>query len=337
MRVLVTGGTGFVGSHTVRALRAAGHDVCLLVRSAAKVADVLGDDLVDPVDVVVGDMTDTGAVDRALEGCDACIHTAAVVSVSSAGGDQSKNTDGARAVLGRAIALGCDPVVYTSTVGIFIPPHDPVITVDSPLTDPRSAYGRSKVGAEHYTRGLADAGAPVVVVYPGGVTGPDQPVLDSNMEGLAQSVEMGLPVCRSGGVTVIDVRDLAAILVATLEPGRGPRGYMAGGRFFDWEAYAALIAGVSGHTLRRFPISGRALRGMGIGLDVVRRVHSVDWPVNRDSTEFMTTMCPTDDSLVQEELGVTYRPAEETIADALRWLVSAGHLDARLTPALEMG
>ena len=334
MRVLLTGGTGFVGSHAARALQAAGHQVRLLVRTPGKVATVLGDDVVDPSDVVAGDMTDPDAVARALEGCEACIHTAAVVGVSGGSGDLTRNTVGAQVVLGQAVAAGCDPVVHTSTVGIFIPPHDPVITVTSPLADPRSAYGRSKLGAELYARGLADAGAPVVVLYPGGVTGPDQPVLDSNLEGIVESIARGLPVCRDGGVTVIDVRDLADVFVALLEPGRGPRRYMAGGRFFDWDAYAGLLAGVSGHALRRFPISPRALRGMGAGLDLLRHIRPIDWPVNRESTEFMTTMRPTDDTALHDDLGLTPRPTEETLADAMRWLVAAGHLDPGLAPAL---
>lgn len=334
MRVLITGATGFVGSHATRAVLAAGHEVRLLARTPSKVATVVGPDLVAPADIVAGDMTDPDAVARALKGCDACLHAAAVVGVSKGAGDLSKNTDGARNVLGQAVAAGCDPVLYTSTVGIFVPPHDAVIRAESPLADPRSGYGRSKIGTEHYTRGLADAGAPIVVLYPGGVTGPDQPVLDSNMEGLAESLRRGLPVCRTGGLSVIDVRDLAAAITAALVPGLGPRRYMAGGRFFDWEAYAALLAEVSGHTLRRFPISGRALRGMGAGLDLARRLGPIDWPVNRESTEFMTTMIPTDDSALHDELGVAYRPTGETIADALRWLVDAGHLDPRFTPAL---
>lgn len=334
MRVMITGSTGFVGSHAVRAVLAAGHEVRLLVRSASKVDDVLGAGLIDPADVVVGDMTDPVAVADALDGCDACLHTAAVVGVSGGSGDLSKNTDGARTVLGQAVAAGCDPVIYTSTVGIFVPPVEPIIGSTSPLADPRSNYGRSKIGAEHYTRGLEDVGAPIVVFYPGGVTGPDQPVLDSNMEGIAESLSKGLPVCRTGGVTVIDVRDLASAFVAALQPGRGPRRYMAGGVYFDWDAYAHLLQQVSGHQLRRFPISARALRAMGAGLDLVRRVQPLDWPVNRESTEFMTTMCDTDDALLQEDLGITYRPTEETMADAMRWLVDAGHLDARFVPNL---
>jgi len=70
MRVLVTGGSGFVGSHSVKALVEHGHDVRLLVRSPGKA----------PGDVahVVGDVTDRDAVHRALEGCDAVLHAANV-------------------------------------------------------------------------------------------------------------------------------------------------------------------------------------------------------------------------------------------------------------------
>lgn len=331
---MITGGTGFVGSHAVRAVLAAGHEVRLLVRTASKVDAVLGAGMVDPAEVVVGDMTDPVAVAQALEGCDACLHAAAVVGVSGGDGDVSKNTDGARTVLGQAVAAGCDPVIHISTVAIFVPPTEPVIQATSPLAVPRSNYGRSKIGTEHYTRGLEDAGAPIVVFYPGGVTGPDQPVLDSIMQGIAEALKRGLPVCGSGGVTVIDVRDLAAAIVAALEPGHGPRRYMAGGVYFDWDAYAHLLRQVSGHAMWRFPITATALRGVGAGLDVFRRLQPLDWPVNRESTELMTTMCPTDDTPFHEELGVGYRPTEETMADAIRWMVAAGHLDARLAPNL---
>ena len=70
MKVLVTGGNGFTGSHTVRALVAAGHEVRLLVRDPAKVRAAFEPDGFIPGDVVVGDMTDAAAVDHALAGCD---------------------------------------------------------------------------------------------------------------------------------------------------------------------------------------------------------------------------------------------------------------------------
>jgi len=334
MQVLITGATGFVGSHAARAARAAGHEVRVLVRNPDKLAAVLGPDIVNPDHVVVGDMADAAAVASALEGCDSCIHAAAAVGVSSAAHGVDKNIDGTRAVLGQAVAAGCDPIIYTSTVGIFVPSPEPVITSSSPLADPRSAYGRSKIGTEHYVRGLEDSGAPVVVFYPGAVTGPEQPVLDSNMEGIAESLRQGLPVCRSGGLSVLDVRDLADALVAALQPGLGPRRFMAGGHFFDWASYGELLASVSGHDLRRFPISARGLRAVGATLDGLRRIRPIDWPINRESTAFMTTMTATDDSALRHQLGIELRPATETIGDAISWLVEAGHLDARFAPAL---
>ena len=74
MRVLVTGGTGFVGSHTVAALIENGHDVRLLVRSPDRIAPALEPLGVGKVDSIVGDITDANAGERAMKGCEAVRH-----------------------------------------------------------------------------------------------------------------------------------------------------------------------------------------------------------------------------------------------------------------------
>ncbi len=84
MKTLVTGGTGFTGKHTVRALIAAGHQIRLLVRDPARVRRVFEPHGFVPDDVVVGDMTDANAVDEALIGCDGMVHTAALVDLRRA-------------------------------------------------------------------------------------------------------------------------------------------------------------------------------------------------------------------------------------------------------------
>jgi dihydroflavonol-4-reductase len=81
MRVLVTGGTGFVGCHTVAALLGHGHHVRLLVRDARRIAPALGPLGIATVDAVVGDVTDPATVERAMRGCQAVVHAAAVYAL----------------------------------------------------------------------------------------------------------------------------------------------------------------------------------------------------------------------------------------------------------------
>jgi dihydroflavonol-4-reductase len=76
MRVLVTGGTGFVGRHTVAALVGHGHRVRLLVRAPERIAPALDPLGITQVEVVVGDVTNPAAVQQAMGGCDAVVHAA---------------------------------------------------------------------------------------------------------------------------------------------------------------------------------------------------------------------------------------------------------------------
>jgi nucleoside-diphosphate-sugar epimerase len=80
MRVLITGGTGFVGCHTVAALLGHGHHVRLLIRAPERIAPALGPLGIAEVDAVVGDVTNPATVEQAMRGCNAVVHAAAVYS-----------------------------------------------------------------------------------------------------------------------------------------------------------------------------------------------------------------------------------------------------------------
>lgn len=340
MRVLLTGATGFVGSFTLPALLEAGHEVVALVRDPAKARRTMATRGVDPavaagsgpVRLRGGDILDAPSVVAALDGCDAVIHTAAAIGVTS-GGQASvfeQNVVGTRNVVTSALAAGCDPVVHVSTVAVFIPPDGPTITVDSRLATPRTDYGQSKVASEHELRALQDTGAPVTIVYPGGVLGPDQPHLDATLEGIAGARRTGWPMCP-GGVALIDVRDLAAVLVAAVGGGAGlgARRLLVGGHYLSWPDLGELTDDILGVRARRVPFPRAVLYGTASLLDLVRRVRPIAYPLTRDAAEIMVTMVPTEDGPSLSALGVSLRPVRESLTDALRWLVAEGHLSGR--------
>jgi nucleoside-diphosphate-sugar epimerase len=328
VRVSVTGATGFVGSHTVARLLAHGHRPRLLVRDRAKAERVLAAVGVpmDQVELVDGDMADAGAVDRLLEGAEALVHAAAAIGVTGPRADLvEQNVRGMENVVGAAVERGVDPVIHISTVAVFVPPDGPVITPESRLASPRTDYGRSKLAAERYARRLQDEGAPVTIVYPGGVVGPHQPTLDAMMEGLAGALSSAWPMPKAG-VAVIHVDDLAEALARMVEPGRGPRRFMLGGDFLRWTELADLCDDLTGVPCRRMVVPGWALVGLGSLLDALKRVRAFDYPLTRDAAEVMVTMVPTDDSATEAALGLERRSARASIEEALRCLAADGHL-----------
>ena len=118
MRVLVTGGTGFVGGWSAKAIADAGHSVRFLVRNPDRLQTSVAKLGVDVSDHAVGDITDRDSVLRALEGCDAVLHSAALVATDPSQTAQmmSTNMDGARNVLGGAAELGLDPIIHVSSI-----------------------------------------------------------------------------------------------------------------------------------------------------------------------------------------------------------------------------
>lgn len=334
MKILVTGGTGFVGSHAVDALVRAGSEVRLLARSSEKVDRVLGRRGIEVHDVVLGDMTDAACVRAALSGCDAVLHAAAEVEIGRGKDVFESNVAGSHNVLGTAVELGLDPVVAISSIATMFPPTGSVMTVDDPIANLSTGYGRSKAEGERYARELQAAGKPVVSIYPSAVTGPDDPGPSATLRGLRDSIRFGYLI-TSGGVPRVDVRDLGAAVVAAVEPGRGPRRYMAGGRFLPWAEDAALCEQIIGRRLRRIPAPPWTLRLLGRAVDAIQAVMpSFDFPITHEAALFMTRMVPCDSQRTTEELGVTFRPSKETLTDTIRFLLESGELEPGHAPAL---
>jgi dihydroflavonol-4-reductase len=328
MLVLVTGATGFIGSHAVAALRRDGHDVRALVRSPDRVAAALGPHGVT-VSVVEGDMTDPVAVAAAVDGCDAVIHAAGEVGVESGSGPKTTaNVDGVRTVISAALDAGVDPVVYTSTITVHLPTDEVVITPDSPLAEPLSTYGASKRDAELLVRRWQSEGAPVTSFTIGGVYGPLSPHLDGSFGAVLAALETFMLV-PPGGLGVVDVRDLATMLSRAVEPGRGPRHYLAGGQYVTWAQWTRALGAAAGVEVAHQEVTVAEMIDLGRQFDRLRSEGRSSAPLSEEAAIIMTSGAPTDDQTTLVDLGCTYRPLAETFTDTVQYLRSIG----RLAPA----
>jgi len=326
VKVLVTGGTGFVGSHAVAALLRAGHEVRLLIRNPRKIRHALEPRGIRIDDHVIGDMTDAEVVRKALTGCDAALHAAATLY----GGNEIlvANLQGARNVLGIASEIGLDPILFTSTVGAMFPPAGERFTVDDPIRGLSTTYGRSKTESERFARELQARGAPIVCIYPAAVFGPDDPGPGESTKGLRDAIRFGWPIV-AGGMSIVDVRDLAEIIAASLEAGRGPRRYMAGGHFTSWSELADLCDSLMGRRALRIAIPAATLRGLGRLLDAAKRIVPFDYPITHEAAQMMTRFVPCDSRATVEQLGIAFRPTANTLEDTIRCLYETGAISAR--------
>lgn len=331
MRVLITGSTGFVGAWSAGAIAGAGHDVRFLVRDPARLAPVAETLGVDVSDHVTGDITDPRSIRRALEGCGAVLHCAAVVATDPRDAEkvEATNLAGAEAVLGSAVEVGLDPIIHVSSITSLFRPGIDELTSELEPAGMGDAYGESKSAVERYARSLQADGAPVVITYPGMVVGPGVGNRFGEVAGGFETVLRGGIVPGSDAAwLVIDVRDLAAVHAAALEPDRGPRRYMVGGTYIDASQITDLFGRATGRRIIRLPVPGYGLRAMGSVVDFVARPTPWTPVLTRAAMDYYTRMPPSDDTAVHDDLGVTYRPLEETFGDCITSLAAHG----RITP-----
>jgi dihydroflavonol-4-reductase len=332
MRVMVTGGTGFAGSHSVRAFLAAGHSVRLLVRDRAKVRRVFDSQGIGipEADVIVGDIVDADSVERAMAGCDAVFHGAALVEMKRKMAAQvlATNRRGVELVVGGAVKRGLPSIVYVSSLSVFFHPGCGPIHLDMPVVEGHTAYAKSKAEAEQVIRRMQEAGAPIRISYPSGIIGPDDPGLSEANQAVYTFLKQ-TGVNTSSGFQIVDVRDLAALHAKLLVLPGGSHRYVAAGPMLSWPETYRVLDDVTRKWIWRFPIPGPLFRALGTVGDWIKHVWDFSFPLSRDGMEFATQWPGASAERTTRELGIAFRDAHETYADTLRWMYAAGHLTAR--------
>lgn len=331
MLVSVTGGTGFVGAHSVAAIVLAGHRVRLLARDESTVDRALGPLGVDhgAVDVVGGDVLVETSVARLVRGADAVLHAAAVYSF-----DRRRRADllrtnerGTELVLGAARRAVAGPVIHVSSVGALFPAAGRVLRVDSPVGLARESYLASKAAAEAVARRHQADGAPVVISYPPALLGPHDPGLGDQLTRLRNVLRGLMPVWPTGGFPLGDVRDTAALHASLLGPQAGPARHFGPGEYVSTRRYLRTLREVTGRALPAVFLPARGMLPLGRLTDQAQRVWP--WRIPAEYGALYTAACATRVDENASTNGISGRPVARTMLDSVRWLHEHGHVSER--------
>lgn len=321
MHIAVTGGTGYVGAHTVRALLAAGHTVRLLVIPGGgdgAALEALG--RLGPLEVLTGDIRDPATVSELLTGCDAALHAAGVVGTDSRRTQLmwDINAYATEALLTQACELGlipwsrCRPTVRCSrrpTVS-----SAPILPGARPQRlRPHQGLRRQR-GAAAAVRGRTRRRHLSVVSGRAGL--PHGSRCDAT--GWDPIVRYRVAPRLRGGMQMVDVGDVARVHAALMQPGRGPKRYVCGGVMLTFDQMVDALQSALGRPIRRIPLSPGLFRGVGRISDFAGRWLPLAEGLSYEAALLLTAAVPTDDSTTLSDLSLTWRDPGNRSSNLLR-------------------
>jgi dihydroflavonol-4-reductase len=325
-RYLVTGATGFLGSHLVTQLRDAGHEVVALCRKEEPALTGRG------AAVHLGDVLDGRSVRDAAAGCDGLFHCAGKVSRrrEDAGALYRVHVEGAKITLDACRDAGVKRAVLASTSGVVAVTTDPDEVRGEGAETPIGIiaawpYYRSKLYAE---RAALDRNGPtfeVVAVNPSLLLGPGD-VNGSSTGDVVSFLEQKLPFVPAGGLSFVDVRDAAAGMVLAMARGRAGERYLLGGANMTVEAFFGRLSRISGVPAPRVRVP-RSVALAKAGARLLERAMKhlpVELPVDPVSAEMGQHFWYVDSTKARRELGWTSRDPLETLADTVDDLRARG-------------
>ena len=332
MKILVTGGTGFVGSHTVRQLVSDGHDVRLLVRSERSVTQALTPLGLDAsrFEIVLGDVTDRDSIRKAVDGMQAVVHGASVFTMDKRREKEINKTNryGTEVVLHESWRAGLDPIVHVSSVGALLPAQRGSVISDKspPSSMSVGPYIDSKAEQEVIARDLQAKGAPVTITYPGAVMGPHDPHWGDGPLLIESVLKNRVRAAIHGCLPIVDVRDVARLHSAVMNPGAGPRRFMFSGTSITFVEFVSLLSRLTGRTIHCTIVPSWLVTPIIQLMDKVQGFVPFRMPVTTEGLTVFKRDLKFVDSTTVDGVEVERTDLKMTMTDMIKWMYTIGQI-----------
>jgi dihydroflavonol-4-reductase len=328
--VVVTGASGHLGANVVHALLDRGERVRVLVhRSASALTDVE-----HRIEIAQGSVCEPETLGPAFEGATRVYHVAGIISIDgdADGRVHRVNVEGTRNVARACRERGVGRLVHVSSVHAFdMDPRDEVLDesrVQVADSNRHSAYDRSKALGERVVREAIAAGLDAVIINPTGIMGPVDHGPSRLGQLLCDLANRKLPALLDGGFDFVDVRDVAAAVLAAGDRGRCGENYIIGNAWYSLRELAAIVESCTG---RRAPAFVSPVWAARLGVPfarVVARVRGREAHFTDESLDVLASNRSISSRKARAELGHAPRPLRETVADSLQHLTTQGHIYA---------
>jgi dihydroflavonol-4-reductase len=324
---LVTGGTGFVGAHVVRALLARGRSVRCLVRPSSRRTNLEG----LSVEIATGDVTDPASLSRAMAGIETVYHCAADYRLYAADPKAlySANVGGTENVMRAASEAGARKVVHTSSVGALgLSKNGRPADETTPVAAEAMIghYKRSKFEAERVAEAWAARGLPVVIVNPSTPVGEYDVKPTPTGQMIVDFLNRRMPAYVETGLNLVDAKDVAEGHILAAERGRAGEKYILGNRNMTLkEILDALsrLTGLPSPKLRLphwIPLAAAAVD------TYTARWRRRDPRVPLEGVRMSRYMMFFDSDKAVRELGLPQTPVEEALGRAVAWFRAHGYV-----------
>ncbi len=322
--VLVTGASGFIGGALTRALLAQGTPVRALVRSAARGGEIAA----HGAELVIGDLTDPAALERAAAGCATVFHVGAALG-GPASVQYAINVSGTARLVEAAHTAGVRRLVHVSSIAAYGYNVPGQVTEDTPLRPALEFYGQSKaIGEQQVLRRAAELGLEAVAIRPGMVYGPRSGFWTVQLFRLVRRPPALIPASGDATCPLIYIDDVVSLLLAAAQhPNAAGEAFNAvSDEPVTWPELFGAYAAMAGHQVL-LPIPLAVLRGAGAAAGPLLRLLGNPYPVREMLNGLLARRCTYSMDKAARLLG--WRPRvrlAEGMAGCARWLRQEGWL-----------